>query len=250
MENERESYTREQMVAFLAAWVKKEPSLTLAAAREEGRLRGFAVSRREYEEARRAATGSAIHPEHVGANGLVVPVGPEPTEPPRVETKPVSNEAQAASPPADAAPKPPGVREWVRSYLSSRPDASFAETKAAAVAKGLRTPTSIEYGLARKAAGLGPLPAKPKTVRPARAKVASEPAASATTAKSKGRASAPKSTDPAAPPALDDIFDQLRRIAEERARYFEALKAIKQIVMRQSRFGLDLHDSEEKHCGT
>jgi hypothetical protein len=60
------TYTREQLVAFLAAWMKTHPGLTLAAAREEGRQRGFTVGRREYEEARLIGTGSALHPEHGG----------------------------------------------------------------------------------------------------------------------------------------------------------------------------------------
>ena len=59
----RPSYTRDQLIAFLSAWMKSNNGLTLQEVRAEGLRAGFSVGRRDYEEARRLAPGSAIHPQ-------------------------------------------------------------------------------------------------------------------------------------------------------------------------------------------
>lgn len=164
MNQTQPSYTRDQLIAFLAAWMKTNPELTLSAARIEGMARGYTVGRREYEEARRIGTGSPIHPEHASTETAAAPRIPTPAATP--SSAPTSSasapERAEAAPTAVAAT---GDRAWFVSFLKQRPTASFAEVNAAAVGAGVRPTTPIGFGLARKAAGIASV-TKPKLPRP------------------------------------------------------------------------------------
>jgi hypothetical protein len=58
----RNRYTREQFIAFLAAWLRQQPDLTLQVARAEGMKSGFTVGRREFDEARKASLAPPVVP--------------------------------------------------------------------------------------------------------------------------------------------------------------------------------------------
>ena len=282
MDASGQSYTRERMIAFLTAWMRQEPTLSLAAAREEGRTRGFNVSRREYEEARKAATGSALHPEHAPESALApreaaspppmldepsavrwfsddvdVPVERAPRNPapfastfasPNRESSPPQKSKPAAPPPAATPPTlaestattTDATREFLVEFLRANPNASYLESKVAAGSAGVRLPSPIDFGLARKIAGLAlPTPkVKPETVASApiapeveapKAKAASAPPELETRRETQP---APKAKAAARVPARStgDPFEDARRILADRERYLNALKAIAVVV--------------------
>ncbi len=190
MNQTQPSYTRDQLIAFLAAWMKTNPELTLSAARIEGMVRGYTVGRREYEEARRIGTGSPIHPEHASTEAAAATWAPTPAATPssaptmsapapapapspspspseRAEAAPTSVAATplAATPVAPSPVAATGDRAWFVSFLKQRPTATFAEVNAAAASAGVRPTTPIGFGLARKAAGIASV-TKPKLPRP------------------------------------------------------------------------------------
>jgi hypothetical protein len=293
-------YTRERMIAFLTAWMRQEPTLTLSAARDEGRVRGFNVSRREYEEARKLATGSALHPAHAPDSALEASAHAEPfsdfdalqaaEEPaPRYE-RPASRAAlegdgedeggddgddrstetredASESPPpprekpvrkvastgAAGASKTAETRDFLATYLRENPTTSYLEAKAAAGAAGVRLPSPIDYGLARKAAGVAASAEKqkgapsaedgsaPKTIarvptKKAKVEAAPKPKPASRTEAPK-RPPAPSTTSAAPEPkaargtsARTDPFVEARRVLSERERYLTALRAIARAI--------------------
>jgi hypothetical protein len=217
-------YTRDQLIAFLAAWMKKEPGLTLTAARAEGLKAGFTVGRREYEEARREATGSPLHPQG-GVEGeapmefAVAPeAAPAAEEPPSKDERPAELPVERTA--ERAAPSTSDARTWLVAYLKARPQSPFAEVKAASIAAGFGAPTPIGFGLARKAAALPPMaPAK----KAERAETRPTPPTPAPAARGERKT------------VRDDggeVFGRTRKILEEREQLLAALKKIDEIVRR------------------
>lgn len=136
-------------MAYLAAWMRQSPGLTLSAARAEGLKSGFTVGRREYEEARREATGSPLHPPEGGEGDA--PSGPPPEviseaafaaepEPPSFEAPPPepAPSRRNLAPPPPAAPQPPRrpapppLRATPTAKPPSAPPRAARETAAAA----------------------------------------------------------------------------------------------------------------------
>ena len=228
MNQPQPSYTRDQLVAFLAAWMKTNPELTLSAARIEGMARGYTVGRREYEEARRIGTGSPIHPEHASTGTAASPSIPAEVGSP--------TPAATMSEPASATLKTAAAsdeRAWFVAFLKNRPSSSFADVNAAALASGVRPTTPIGFGLARKAAGIASV-TKPKLQRSS----APEAVAEASLSEPETLA-APRRRSMSAPHAAavrsgargeSNVFADVERLMADYERLREALLEISRIV--------------------
>lgn len=133
---------------------------------------------------------------------------------------PTAASSPTAAPASAAAAASPESSSWLVGTVAKKPEATFAEVRAAAVAAGHTAPSPIAFARARRSAAAA-------AARASSGRGAARSAASAPTPRKGGKAESPTPHSPA------EVVEEIRRVSDERARLLEALKRIAKLVDRQ-----------------
>jgi hypothetical protein len=186
--------------ALVVDWLRVDPELTFKSARRDAERLNFRLTPRAFAEARRELGMTAAPPRPAARTSKDAE--------PEAGNKTMEKQKSGGSP----------LMAFAVEFVRNRPDAEYAEVKAAAAAEGFSLPP-IVFGRARKALGLT-----------GGGRGASSARASTSTGAKKGRAPRASKASPESFGDLGRVLGRLQEMADDRDRFHDALREIQKIL--------------------